>query len=90
MAGEKGRYWVYVHDDEGDLVENIEPPATLDYNDGDFLDFADAIDAAANWMWGHLILAQTHTIRIVDKHKDSVTVWLAGPGNQIVPLEGSV
>lgn len=70
MAKNPKKYWIYAHDVDGELIENIA--------DEDFL--TDAIDKACEYFTTHD--SNEHTVHVVDD-ETQVTVWIAGPGNSI-------
>lgn len=66
------RYWVYVHDVDGELLANL----------GETNSFTDAIRQAAAYIKLHE--AGVDTVRIVDYTVNSgQTIWLAGPVNAL-------
>lgn len=70
MAKKKPRYWVYSHDRDGLLIENIS----------DCDELRDAIDSAASYLMKLYPQYSGVTVRVVDNDLDhGTTVWLAGP-----------
>lgn len=74
MAKGDKRYWVYSHDDSGDLVNDL----------GEEWELRDAVDTAAHYLRGLFPHTAGVTVRVVDQQADSTTVWIAGPGNRIL------
>lgn len=75
------RYWVYVHDMDGDMTQDL----------GDFESFAHAraavtklLDDAAPWL-----PISRRVIRIVD-HLNHSTCWIAAPMEYIKAIAGSL
>lgn len=64
------RYWVYVHDQDGELADDL----------GDAVDLPEAFALVVEWMTDSPSdYLETYTIRIVDNEADHTTVWSAGP-----------
>ena len=61
------KYWIYVHDDQGDLVDDAYSEA-LD----------NAIGAASSLIDEWLVDHTNYSVHIVDQHNDSRSVWIAG------------
>lgn len=66
------RYWVYVHDKDGDIVKTI-------YEGNDLQEaMAEVMDYFGDQTWHQINM--TETARIVDNHlQDGTTIWMAGP-----------
>jgi hypothetical protein len=62
------RYFSYVHDRDGDIVLDL----------GDHATFIDAAIAAGKWISAHPYGVSVYTVRIVDRDRNSSTVWMAG------------
>lgn len=79
MADRK-RYWVYVNNDvEEELEDDL----------GEFDSLLDAIEEAGEFIKNDLpiVSPMDFAVHIVD-NTTSTTIWIAGPGNQIVKPEG--
>lgn len=63
----KMRYWVYKHDADDDITDDL----------GDFEELEEAIDAAVDQ--GLSEDGYEKTVRVVDRQAGSQTVWMAGP-----------
>jgi hypothetical protein len=69
MPEPEKRYWVYTHDAEDEITEDL----------GDFDDLIDAISAAIDE--GLVENIEHRWARVVDKESQHQTVWMAGPVN---------
>lgn len=75
------RYWVYAHDSEDEIVDDLDNHGTLD----------EAIAEAVDYLAGSTVSRLNgYTLRVVDTEADSTTVWIAGPGNNITPANANV
>lgn len=66
------RYWVYIHDEEGEIVDDV----------GNFDTLHQSIEAVTEVLPFDGERA-ADTIRIVDYEAQGQTVWLAGPVNEV-------
>jgi hypothetical protein len=61
------RYWIYTHNEEGDIVNDADVVDSLDEAVG----VSANLLSASNWN-------RRHAVHIVDQWNDHKTVWIAG------------
>jgi hypothetical protein len=64
-------YWIYSHDDDGEIVVDLGSTHTHDFDE--------ALAIALNLMSDSDRFAQHHILRIVDENNEGQTCWIAGP-----------